>query len=252
MRYTSLSALLLIGCASHAAHAATVTLIAAADQNNLQYADGATTWAQEVFVGVHHIDPPGVRGVVIPFQLPSLPAGTEEWSVVDASFSFEMLGAFGNVNYGVALYSGHLSDDAAIDESFYFLGDNIDAEATLVERSILSPSDQPSVVSTSANGSAALSDYLNELYAHPGNIGRFFSLRLNPDRSDLNGSSGFWVLLADPYNQPGDPDYVYLGNSPSIAITFAVVPEPTAAIALFPSIACALLHRRTRRTHCQR
>ncbi len=153
----------------------------------------------EVRVGEFHA--PGGEVYILPFRIPSLPAGQ---CIASIHFRAQMV-ALNNDGGGLAnadFYYLGIRDTGKVLPSDYYQGAKPDPKATLIQANFLTPAsevrkhpDTGPFVQTSAEGNAALAKIFNEACANPANAGKSIFFRISYDLDTIpNGNNAYNLL----------------------------------------------------------
>lgn len=185
---------------------------------------------------------PGGANYVMPFLLPTLPAGHQFASADLRLQLFELHGTPADAD----LYGLGARASSTVLASDYYQGVVADpSDATLLQQGLLTASsplrtdaNTGPFIYTSVSGNAALTAYLNAQYAGGAGAGTYVFLRLSPHLDTVPpGWNAYAVLTQDAGGAQ---------EKPLLSYTTAPVPEPTALAGLVLSAGLLIRRRRTK------
>jgi hypothetical protein len=184
---------------------------------------------------------PGGACYVIPFQIPTLPAGQVFTS---AAFQTQLYGLSGSPD-PADLYGVRVSASPTVQTSDYYQGP-LDSSSTLIQQDYLTSSSPPRTdattgpfIETTTAGDAALVSYLNAIDLNGSAAGEYVFLRVSYDDSTIPvGNNAYDLLTEEAGGTYEKPELIYTSG--------AGVPEPT-GLSVLGLVGAAALHRRRRR-----
>lgn len=175
--------------------------------------------------------------VVIPFELPNLGATVDPFITADLGVAVNGFTAV-PTQTDIDLYGVRVDASPLISTSDAYSGAAIDAGATLIQQSFLTPSTpagwSPVNNNTDAAGDAALTSFLNSSYDGGAGAGQFVFLRLSYGADTVSGSDNYNIDMREAGNE---------GEWP--VITYDAIPEP-ATLGLLGLFGGAILFMRRR------
>ena len=173
--------------------------------------DGAIKDQDSYQVRIGELYAPGGEAYILPLKLPTLPDGQHFDTV---HFRAQLIGINNEAN-GLAnadLYGIGVRDTDKVLPGDYYQGSRPDSKATLLQANFLTPTSKvrtdPNTgpfVETSAAGDAALTKYLNDALATPGNAGKFVFLRVSYDIDTIPTGNNAYMLLTGGANGDNEP-----------------------------------------------
>ncbi|WP_407692721.1 discoidin domain-containing protein [Reichenbachiella carrageenanivorans] len=189
--------------------------------------NGTTQWVGQTTARVGGASSAYDAGLVIPFQLPALPAGH---AVAEASFSMNLVGKVntptGNMNLAGVTYR---STSAVLVADY-------SASSSLVETGFITSATAAGVVSLSDD--QQLADFINDQYDAGAVAGDYVFFKIQSDIDEANYS--YWNMsTADDTNNSKKPTLTLVSGSGSgartVAHTVMNVSEPKAQLVVYPN-----------------
>ena len=178
--------------------------------------DGSLQGMTSYELRIGELHAPGGECYILPLRLPALPAGQHFTSIHFKA----MLTRVDHVDSGPGnadLYSLGVRDANKALPTDYYQGPKPDPKATLIQANFLTPSSpvrQNSrtgpFVETNSAGDAAFLKYLNDLYATPGNAGKYVILRISYDSDPIpDGNNAYDMVTTGADGDEEIPTFIY-------------------------------------------
>lgn len=142
---------------------------------------------------------------IIPFEIPQLPMGTEVKSA-ELKIFLDWNRAWQNVRYD--LYALPYRSSAIAFSSDYYVGDNVDPTSgvSLIKSSFFQNyslgDGTVGLITLDANASLQLAAFINQQITNGASAGKFFFLRVNANRADLNNWIYAKIASGETANKP--------------------------------------------------
>ena len=178
--------------------------------------DGAVKDQDSYQARIGELYAPGGEAYIMPLRLPTLPEGQQ---IASIHLRTQLVGITNEAN-GLAnadLYILGIRDTNKVLPTDYYQGTHPDSKATLIQANFLTPASKvrtdPNTgpfIETSADADAALTRYLNDACAKPGNAGKFVFLRVSYDVDPIPpGNNGYMLLTSGATGDNEPPIFTY-------------------------------------------
>jgi hypothetical protein len=157
---------------------------------------------------------PGGEAYILPIRLPQLPDG-QQFATVHVRTQLLAINNEANGLANADLYGLGVRDTDKILPTDYYQGAKPDPKATLIQANFLTPTAKvrtdPNTgpfVETSVDGDVALTKYLNDLCAKPGNAGKFLFLRISYASDTIPAGNNAYMLLTSGAGGDNEPPLI--------------------------------------------